>query len=472
MDHRPALVALLLLSAGSAVAQVQLSHFPPNPGVLPGGGWRFSNATTFANPPPQRAWVNGVYGSVPKVFAVDTYGKLPGVAGPTGVTATTRAGLGAVARGVARCAVLLNPACLAYAGVAGALYEGYRIYADDGDTFRDPGQDQVTSTVPAWYYLMSGLGTSPQYTSQAAAAQGAINAANASGLGDGQFTQRTWTGYTILSSSTCAGVFSNYNTGTGQTTTGTQNFQCYASGTVTTTACPVYIDFFGNSQMGNVGADGKCPTSRPHLSIPIEDIGDLVDGAPDRFADDAAGAGEAAADAGESMDAEGIETSGPSSLAGDPTTTTTSGPTGTTTTTTVNNYTYNYAGDTVTYNTTTTTTTVNPNGDTTTETTEQGDDGELSECEKSPDTLGCARLDVPTQDPIPETSIPVSITPQGGWGDSGGSCPEARYVETQGHTIPIPFDLVCTYMAGIRPIVIAVAWLAAAFIVFGGGRPE
>lgn len=469
LDRLAAVVMLLLLSP-LAVAQVQLSHFPPNPGVLPGGGWQFTNGTTFGDPPPQRAWVNGNYGSVPKVWAVDTYGKLPGAAGPTGVQASTRAGLGAVARGVARCAVLLNPACLAVAGIGGALYEGYRIYADDGETYRDPGQDQVTQTIPRWNWALSpGSGTN--FSSQSAAAQAAIDFGNSSGLGDGQFTQRTYTGYTFLSSTRCRATHSTFNTGTGQTTVGTTDFDCYAAGTMTTTACPVYIDFYGNSQLGNVGPDGKCPTSRPHAFFTPDQIASEVDGAPAPFAPHGADAAEAATGAGQSIDAEGIETSGPASAEGSSTTTTTSGPTGTTTTTTTNTYNYFYDGDTITYNTTSVRTTVGPGGDTTTE-TEVGE-GEIgSECEKSPNTLGCARLDTPAQEPIAQRDIPITITPDSGWGDGGGSCPETRYVETQGQSIPIPFDLVCTYMSGIRPIVIAMAWLAAGFIVFGGGRPE
>lgn len=88
-------------------------------------------------------------------------------------------------------------------------------------------------------------------------------------------------------------------------------------------------------------------------------------------------------------------------------------------------------------------------------------------CEKNPDILACAKLDTPDDQDIPASEKPISITPDSGWGPDGGTCPAPKVIMTQGRSIPIPFDLFCTYMQGMRPIIIAMAWLSAAFILIG-----
>lgn len=88
-------------------------------------------------------------------------------------------------------------------------------------------------------------------------------------------------------------------------------------------------------------------------------------------------------------------------------------------------------------------------------------------CEKHPDILACQKLDTPDDVDLPNSEKPISITPDGGWGADNAACPAPRMLTVQGRQIPIPFDLFCTYMSGIRPIVIAMAWLSAAFILLG-----
>lgn len=88
-------------------------------------------------------------------------------------------------------------------------------------------------------------------------------------------------------------------------------------------------------------------------------------------------------------------------------------------------------------------------------------------CDLYPDILACEKLDTPNGQDIPESEKSISITPDSGWGPDGGTCPAPRVIMTQGRSIPIPFDLFCTYMQGMRPIIIAMAWLSAAFILIG-----
>lgn len=126
------IVAALVGVAGVASGQtVTLSQFPPNPGVLPGGGFKFQNPGTagaFANPPPPRAWVNGVYGGVPGARATQAL-TLRGPVGPLAVSVAHRVGAVAAAETFASCLALKHPACLAV-GLAVTAYSFSRMKPD------------------------------------------------------------------------------------------------------------------------------------------------------------------------------------------------------------------------------------------------------------------------------------------------------------------------------------------------------
>lgn len=91
-------------------------------------------------------------------------------------------------------------------------------------------------------------------------------------------------------------------------------------------------------------------------------------------------------------------------------------------------------------------------------------------CEQHPEILACADLDTPESGELETKEMGGPITPDSGWGASNAACPAAKHIVVQGRDVPIPFDLFCTYMSGIRPIILAMAWLAAAFIFVGGVR--
>lgn len=91
-------------------------------------------------------------------------------------------------------------------------------------------------------------------------------------------------------------------------------------------------------------------------------------------------------------------------------------------------------------------------------------------CAVYPEVLACQNLDDPDdigKEELDQENKSISITPDSGWGSSNATCPAPRVISPMGHRIEIPFDLWCTFMQGIRPIVIAMAWLSAAFIVLG-----
>lgn len=92
---------------------------------------------------------------------------------------------------------------------------------------------------------------------------------------------------------------------------------------------------------------------------------------------------------------------------------------------------------------------------------------QLDFCAKNPDVLACQNLDEPASEELPASEKQISISPDGGWGADNASCPAPKQITVQGRSIPIPFDLFCTWASGMRPIIIAMAWLSAAFILLG-----
>lgn len=93
-------------------------------------------------------------------------------------------------------------------------------------------------------------------------------------------------------------------------------------------------------------------------------------------------------------------------------------------------------------------------------------------CEKNPDIIACQKLEFDTPDApdLPQKDMGGPITPDSGWGAADAQCPAPRHISVQGRDVPIPFDLFCQYMAGLRPVILAMAWLSAAFIFVGGIR--
>ena len=92
-------------------------------------------------------------------------------------------------------------------------------------------------------------------------------------------------------------------------------------------------------------------------------------------------------------------------------------------------------------------------------------------CEKHPDIVACAKLGEPGQaTPVPNESKTLTIAPENGFGQSGGSCPPPRTVQVAGLTLSMPFDLLCDFATGLKPVIVGLAWLTAAFTFMGIGR--
>lgn len=89
-------------------------------------------------------------------------------------------------------------------------------------------------------------------------------------------------------------------------------------------------------------------------------------------------------------------------------------------------------------------------------------------CDLNPNASACAPLGTaPAAPPIPTSSTNVSMTP---WsvGPSDGACPAPQSVTVLGNQYSFSYDPLCTLVQKLRPLVLALCALAAAFIVAMG----
>lgn len=94
-------------------------------------------------------------------------------------------------------------------------------------------------------------------------------------------------------------------------------------------------------------------------------------------------------------------------------------------------------------------------------------------CEEFPDILACAKLgNAPAPTAVPNVNKTAAITKDGGWGPENGNCPAPRVLNLHFLTLTVPWTLICNFATGIRPFVIGLAFLGAAFTFFGIGRKD
>lgn len=170
------------------------------------------------------------------------------------------------------------------------------------------------------------------------------------------------------------------------------------------------------------------------------------------------------------IEASGAPTSGPAKTS---TTTKPDGTTQTTTTTTINNITHqgNTFNTSVVSVVSNSTTSVTENGQTTT-TTEVADVGikepDKTDCEKNPNSIGCSEFGSVDDSELERKELTGTVTPI----DMGGSgqCPAPLSSTVLGQHIEFSFDPACRFAGAMRPIVLVLAWLAAAYILSGAVR--
>jgi hypothetical protein len=102
-----------------------------------------------------------------------------------------------------------------------------------------------------------------------------------------------------------------------------------------------------------------------------------------------------------------------------------------------------------------------------------GSDGENDGmCRPGDKSAGCSELGgIPEATPVSNSNKAMTISKDTGWGASNGSCPAPQVLNLAlVGTIEVPWDLFCQFAEGIRPIVLGIAYLTAAFTFFGIGR--
>lgn len=94
-------------------------------------------------------------------------------------------------------------------------------------------------------------------------------------------------------------------------------------------------------------------------------------------------------------------------------------------------------------------------------------------CEKHPDIVACEKLGTPpTAVPVPNVDKTLEIKREEGWGPSNGTCPAPKTATIGGVAVEMPFTLLCDFATGIRPVILALAWLSAVMAFMGLGRKE
>lgn len=86
-------------------------------------------------------------------------------------------------------------------------------------------------------------------------------------------------------------------------------------------------------------------------------------------------------------------------------------------------------------------------------------------CIENPDALACWKEGEPENAELEKVTAGTSITPVNIGG--GGSCPASKTVNYMGANLVISFTPICTAAGWINPIVLALAWLSAGFILIG-----
>lgn len=465
---RAALLAALVGLSGLSHAQtVTLSKFPPNPGVMPGGGFEFKSNSTFADPPPQRAWVNGVYGSVPGAKAVDSI-TVRGPAGDLPLRVGKSVSNAAIGMAAAKAAAKALPTVAV--GVAlWDIWDNLRVRPDGaGGLVTDAGQEpEEVTTVECQTMVGQGTGNpslaknsanSPLAACEPLKAQVPTNwntgsAGPAYPVGEMQCSQAT--------SGSCTQLFFVPFLGNQSIT--------FSFGPKVIRRCPAVVDFSNPAYSvpgGPTGFDGKCPTGRYDRPLPFQQAADRFAAQPPA---DPSSVARDAINRGEEIVASPAGIEGPASQTGTPTSTTTTNPDGTTRTETKTpSYSYTYSPSSVTYNTTVTTVINNAGNITTTTTTTDNTPKQDPEdqCVKNPDTLGCAKFGEAPEGEVPKTEKPITYAPVP---FAGGSCPASVPWSAFGRSYAFEFTPLCDAASTwVRGVVLLVATVLGAFIFVGG----
>ena len=419
-------------------------------------------------------------------FAVNGSAVISGPAGALPVSAVrTVSGLGAARAIVAQAAKGFTPVAIGLG--AYDLMQAYRMRSTAGQLEIDQGASTVDKAIVSCT-LTSGPAHKATGGSFSACYSSAIEVANNYWLADeiavNNSNYATKTTITI-SPKTCTST--SYCQTDTTSVSWTRSVSCTAgictkgawirgstslsnapvSGTSTITkACPDITDpLTGQSYTPGVSGDGKCITGRYDpiteeqaaaklaTAITAKAVEDYIRSPPSKDSPIPSSAP--------------MVITGPATQNGPPQTTTRTGPSGTVSETVTKIFQYNYAGDTITYNTVNQTVTniTTPEGVTTTETELKPEEPRQGDCELYPNSVGCLELGELPEGEVPEQEREVDIEPEDI--DLPSGCPAD--VAIPGGRV-LSYAAACAAAEDVAPLVIAAGVLSALLIAVAAIR--
>lgn len=89
-------------------------------------------------------------------------------------------------------------------------------------------------------------------------------------------------------------------------------------------------------------------------------------------------------------------------------------------------------------------------------------------CKKNPQSIACAELGTLEPEPFNPIEKPFQITPQSPWGSGDAQCPAPKVINLHaGGSATMSYQPACDFFRGVRPVIIALAFIAALYIALG-----
>ncbi|WP_429154069.1 virulence factor TspB C-terminal domain-related protein [Aeromonas media] len=89
-------------------------------------------------------------------------------------------------------------------------------------------------------------------------------------------------------------------------------------------------------------------------------------------------------------------------------------------------------------------------------------------CDDNPQSIACAELGELEDEELETQERPFQITPKSPWGADNANCPAPKIISlSSGGVVEITYQPTCDFLAGVRPAVLALTFLAALYIALG-----
>ncbi len=92
-------------------------------------------------------------------------------------------------------------------------------------------------------------------------------------------------------------------------------------------------------------------------------------------------------------------------------------------------------------------------------------------CADHPDILACAKLgEAPDAEKMKTQDVAITVTEDSGWSFGSSACPAPKNITAGGKTFAVSLQGFCDFASGVRPVIVGMAYLSAALILFGFAR--